>query len=320
MITARIIKDWEWPDLMRQTPGQLGQWDDVQFTTDPVQECDFAIVLNNRMPADTRLNCPPAHVWAIMQEPYYKGFSDWIIEKHGAFAKVFSHHPATDHDARHHRSHPALPWHVNKTYDQLLAATRPAKTKNLSWVIGDAMHLPGHWQRAAFLDHIRGDPALDLDLYGRAIHYIEDKWDGLAPYRYSLAIENTRGPDYWTEKIADCFLAWTVPIYHGCTNLEDYFPPDSFIRIDISQPAAALAKIKRILADDHPEARIPALEEARQRVLNRHQLFPYVSGLIHAQPATGLAKQAVTIPAYRRSAKAFLNHKLYAARHRLGRL
>ena len=28
------------------------------------------------------------------------------------------------------------------------------------------------------------------------------------PYRYSLAVENFRGPYYWTEKLADCFLAW----------------------------------------------------------------------------------------------------------------
>ena len=60
---------------------------------------------------------------------------------------------------------------------------------------------------------------------------IEDKWAGLAPYKYSLAIENAVTPDYWSEKIADCFLTWTLPIYYGCLNLEDYFPKQSFIRI-----------------------------------------------------------------------------------------
>ena len=56
-------------------------------------------------------------------------------------------------------------------------------------------------------------------------------------------MENAVIPDYWTEKIADCFLAWTLPIYYGCPNLEDYFPEKSFIRIDIEKPEEAIDSI-----------------------------------------------------------------------------
>jgi hypothetical protein len=170
------------------------------------------------------------------------------------------------------------------------------------------------------LEHLRKDSALDLDLYGKKIRYIEDKWDGLAPYRYSLAAENTSGPDYWTEKIADCFLAWTVPLYWGCTNLEDYFPPGSFIRIDIGKPAESLAEIRRILAEDDWEHRLPALREARARVLNRYQLFPFVSGLIRSPHSVGGKKRPVIVPAYRRSVKAVVDHRLYRLKKRFGRL
>src|SRR5687768_17715451 len=52
-------------------------------------------------------------------------------------------------------------------------------------------------------------------------------------YRYSLAIENFSGPYYWTEKVIDCYLSWTMPLYFGCTNLADYFPAESFVQIDI---------------------------------------------------------------------------------------
>jgi len=320
MILVRIVKDWDWPDLMRQTPSQKGIWGDIQFTVQSVQECDYVIVLNNRMKIDTPVACLPEHIWAIMQEPYYKGFTDWMVEKHESFAKVFTHHRAAYDDDRHIPSHPALPWHVNRTYDQLMSAAIPEKSRNLSWIVGDALDLPGHLQRWLFLEQIKKDPSLDLDLYGKKIHFIEDKWDGLAPYRYSLAVENTSGPDYWTEKIADCFLTRTVPLYHGCTNLEDYFPQGSFIRIDIGKPAESLAEIKRILTEDDWEHRIPALKEARELVLNRYQLFPYVSDLIHSDHSTGGEKRPITIPAYRRSAKAVLNHRLYRLKKRFGRL
>jgi hypothetical protein len=79
-----------------------------------------------------------------------------------------------------------------------------------------------------------------VDLFGRAARPIDDKWDGLAPYHFSLAIENTVATDYWTEKVADCFLSWTCPIYNGAPNLADFFPRDSFIQIDIARPREAL--------------------------------------------------------------------------------
>lgn len=41
--------------------------------------------------------------------------------------------------------------------------------------------------------------------------------------QYSLAIENCASRFYFTEKLLDCFLTNTVPIYWGCRNLGDSF-------------------------------------------------------------------------------------------------
>jgi len=159
-----------------------------------------------------------------------------MMEGHDQYAHVFTHHPGKKTlGGKYIRSHPAVPWHVNKSYDELKKLTMPDKQKSISWITSNLTAFPGHIPRMNFLDFLRSS-AFPIDLYGKGINYIEDKWDGLALYRYSLAIENSSGLDYWTEKIADCFLSWTVPIYYGCTNLEDYFPAGSFIRIE-HQPA-----------------------------------------------------------------------------------
>lgn len=209
MTLVRIVKDWDWPDLTRQTPGQKGIWNGIQFTLDNVEECDFLVMLNNRMKIATRVTCPPENIWALMQEPYEEGFSDWMVEKHEFFSRVLTHHiPAND--PKYTASHPAIPWHVNRTFDQLTSCQRPEKTKNLSWIVGDAMDLPGHIKRWSFLEFIK-KMKLPIDVFGKKIRYIEDKWDALAPYKYSLAIENNSGPNCWTEKLADCFLTWTIP-------------------------------------------------------------------------------------------------------------
>ncbi|MCK9273521.1 MAG: glycosyltransferase family 10 [Syntrophales bacterium] len=314
MLTVRIVKDWDWPDLMRQTSREEGIWQQIYFTEKPY-ECDYVIVLNNRMKVPTKVSCPPANIWALMQEPYHKGFTDWMIENHAVFSKVFTHYRYKYNDSRYIPSQPALPWQVNKTYDELKVSSIPEKSKPLSWIVGDAMDLPGHKKRRLFLEYIRNNRFSDIDLYGKKINFIEDKWNGLAPYNYSLAVENTSGPDYWTEKLADCFLAWTIPFYYGCTNLEHYFPKDSFIRIDIEKPEESLALIQHVLKEDIWERRIPALKKARQLVLEHYQFFPYMAGLISREKAADPERKHVIIPAYRRSLKAAVNYLIYKLYH-----
>lgn len=308
-----IAKDWDWPDLLRQTPGGTGIWDGVRYTTDGVEECDLLVVLNNRMKYAVRTRCPKGRVWALMQEPYVRGVTDWMTEGHEAFDRVYTNYPPSA-DAKYITSQPALPWHVNRTFDELTTCTMPKKIRSLSWIVGNIHDLPGHMKRGVFLRAVQADKTLDIDLYGRAVHFIEDKWDGLAPYRYSIAAENTSWPDYWTEKIADCFLTWTVPFYYGCANLEEYFPADSFIRIDIEKPDEAIEIIKRTLREDDFGRRLPALEEARHRVLYEYQIFPTLARLLKAEPLTDQVKIERTVLAYQRSTMTRLRRLVYKTR------
>lgn len=305
MALVRIAKDWDWPDILRQTPGGAGVWGAVRFTLEEVAECDLLLVLNNRLRHDVRTRCPEHMVWALMQEPYHRGFTDWMVERQEAFHRVFSHHVPPG-GAHYVIAQPATPWHVNRTFDQLTTMAVPEKVHSLSWVVGRCTSLPGHRQRLAFLKIImeRGD--IPISLFGRAVQPIDDKWDGLAPFHFSLAVENTVTNDYWTEKLADCFLSWTVPLYHGCPNLLKYFPADSYIPIDIGKPGEALAIIDRVVAGGVHEwrRRLPALEEARRRVLYEYQLFPFIAGQLGADGAGTGDYVSVTVPRYRRSLKA----------------
>ena len=42
-------------------------------------------------------------------------------------------------------------------------------------------------------------------------------------------MENTETPFYYSEKILDCFLSGTIPIYYGCPNIEKFFNTDGII-------------------------------------------------------------------------------------------
>ena len=310
MILVRIIKNWDWPDLMRQTPDYRGFWNDIQFTVDPVEECDYVVMLNNDMKCETIVKCPSENIWALMQEPYVKGHSDWMVEGHKLFSRVYTHHVPSN-DPKYTVSQPALPWHDNKSFDQLSKMDIPEKSKTISWIVGNALSIPGHFKRLSFLKFIQDKAPIEIDLFGRAVRVIEDKWDGLAPYKYSLAIENSCSPDYWTEKLADCFLAWTIPFYYGCTNLEEYFPEESFIRIDIDKPEVAMDRIKSAIKNNEWEKKLPALKTAREKVLNQYQLFPHLAKEILSHHSKSESKIVNLIPPYKKSIKTHLNRRLF---------
>jgi hypothetical protein len=319
MTLVRIVKDWDWPDLLRQTPEQKGIWNNIQFTLEPVEECDYLVFLNNRMEEETICQCPKNNIWAIMQEPYYRGLTDWVVEGHEWFARIFTHCPPAA-DKKYVPSSPAIPWQVDKTFDQLANEKVPAKSKMVSWISGKGFDLPGHLLRNSFLRCIQHSN-LEIDLFGRAVqYYIEDKWDGLAPYYYSIAIENNSGPHMWTEKLADCFLSWTIPFYFGCTNLEKYFPRGSFIQLDLNDFETSLEIIREAASIQNWESRFSALEQARNLVLYNYQLFPFIAEQINFTPANSDQKMPLIIPPYRRSLRSRVLKFQYIVKKKLNLL
>ncbi|MBT9168801.1 MAG: Alpha-(1,3)-fucosyltransferase FucT [Syntrophomonadaceae bacterium] len=59
---------------------------------------------------------------------------------------------------------------------------------------------------------------------------VQNKWDVLPQYRFSLCYENIYDePGYVTEKIFDCMRAGCVPIYWGAPNITDYVDAEAFI-------------------------------------------------------------------------------------------
>jgi hypothetical protein len=301
-VTVRVVQDYEGPDLIRQTPGQTGVWEGIRYTLEPIGECDYLIVLRSQMRNPISVTCPKENVWAIVQDPYIPGFNDWLVEGYEHFSRVYTQSIPRNKE-KFAISQPALPWYVNRSYDQLVDLAIPPKPKILSCIAGNQSDIPGHFKRKAFLNILTRQKGIDIDLFGHAGVYLADKADGLLPYQYSLAIENSSIPDYWTEKIADCFLCWTVPIYYGSTNLEKYFPPESFIRIDIEKPQEAFTKIRSLITNDVWEKRLPALKAARQLVLDRYQFFPYFSMMIGKESKDNKNKVKIEIPVYVRSLK-----------------
>ena len=69
----------------------------------------------------------------------------------------------------------------------------------------------------------------NIDIYGNGYNPIKNKIEGLKDYCFSIVIENTKEDYYFTEKLIDCFVTGTIPIYWGCPSISDFFDINGII-------------------------------------------------------------------------------------------
>ena len=86
----------------------------------------------------------------------------------------------------------------------------------------------------------------------------EDKRKYLNDFRYSVVVENSKQNHYFTEKLIDCLLVGTVPIYWGCDSLFDFGFDERGI-ITFNDPSE-LESVLPTLSETDYEERLPWVE------------------------------------------------------------
>lgn len=260
--------------LLRQTQDEKGKWGDYQFVLNKdIPECDYWVVYDI-LPKTETCRCNPKNLIFITGEPpHIGGYS-------GPFLKQFNH-IITCHDditgSNVYRRQQALPWFINKGYIELSQMEPVEKTKTLSLITSKRDDM--RYRFALVAKKHFGD---EIDLFGNGIKPVADKWDALAPYKYSVIMENGRYDDYFTEKLSDCFLAFTYPFYHGCQNLQYYFPIPSMTMIDIGDFENSFRRIEDVIKQGRYETRQRYLTKSRDLILNRYNLFPMLVNYIES--------------------------------------
>lgn len=171
------------------------------------------------------------------------------------------------------------------TYNNMKSRTPPQKTKTISTVCSDKKQKHTlHFRRRTFTQELK-KRIPEMEVFGHGVRQTNQKADALDNYRYHLAVENDICPHYWTEKLADAFLGFWLSFYCGAPNAADYFPPESFIPVDIGDISGAEKTIKRAINNNEYEKRLPHILEARRRVLDEHNLYPMLVREIPKLPA-----------------------------------
>lgn len=201
-----------------------------------------------------------------------------------------------------------LPWYVGvvfnndgtvkftKTYDDIATAV-PKKTKLISVVSSNKAFSRGHVDRLRFIRRLRDRYGDSIDIYGRGYRDFADKWDVLAPYKYHIVIENSSSDYYFTEKLFDCYLAGTYPIYYGCQNISDYYPKDGMTRIDIRNFDSAAATIDNIMNGHKYETHQKELANCKELSLGHYNMFNEIADICDKIEGNDTKEDVVLYPA-----------------------
>jgi hypothetical protein len=106
--------------------------------------------------------------------------------------------------------------------------SHPPKSKLVSF-IGNVVHpqTGAYALRTEVAKYLLDRP--DVDCYGKGIREVPSKLAALAEYRFSVAMENAARDYYFSEKLVDCLLLETVPIYYGCPQIGEMLDPQGIL-------------------------------------------------------------------------------------------
>ncbi|MEZ5844930.1 MAG: glycosyltransferase family 10 [Hyphomicrobiaceae bacterium] len=286
-VVVRGLPDADHPSLVRQLPADrtIGA---CRFLTDPAARGFDWLVVYDDLPRSKQLggslgyamplDCPRAHTLLVTSEPS-------SVNVYGrAFISQFGHvlssqEPWAIPHPRHIHEQCGLVWFygIGRSHAMTLAELAAMEPPDKPYVIATVCSSKQqqhtlHNVRYAFTQALK-TRIPELEIFGHGVRAMDDKAEAVAPYKYHVAIENHIAPHHFTEKLTDPFLGYALPFYAGAPNATDYFPPESFVAIDMFDVESAARAIRKAIDDGLYEQRLPAIRAARRLVLERYGYF-----------------------------------------------
>jgi hypothetical protein len=201
-------------------------WDRSNEYTDN----DIVIYTDNSM-YSSRNNNQKDIAWLIEPKELQENNYNYIVNNYSKFYKIFTH----DYELLNLPNAILIPYGgcwIKKDdffiYD---------KIKNTSIICSNKNFLSGHRLRHECINKFKDK----IDIYGNGYNAIESKLEALKDYRFQIVIENSKKDFWFTEKLIDCFVTGTIPIYYGCDSIGDFFDKNGIISF------ASLEELNNIL-------------------------------------------------------------------------
>lgn len=228
---------------------------------------DRVTVDDNTIYTDLCINEAPDNstVWLIEPRELISGIYSYVEANANKFKKIWTH------DASVFEKYPnahfvPLGGCWIKEEDRKIYK----KTKMFSIITSSKKYLPGHKMRHEIIEA----GGSRIDTFGNGYKYIPYKLEGLREYRYHFVIENVKKDFWFTEKLIDCFMTGSIPIYWGCPSIHKYFNTDGFI---LFNDLIELKQKLKLCTAEYYESKLPVIKEnfekAKQFILAEDWIY-----------------------------------------------
>jgi hypothetical protein len=201
-----------------------------------LQHLDFSLFIETAPKSQADIS--PINVISFQEPNEYFGLHDWTIQNKELFQIILTW---DDKVLRNTKGQSIFQpfghtWFKPEQYKIYPDQSRVKEFK-VSHLCGKLLKSYGHQMRHEILARASEFevPLNFYDVYGDR-NDIEDARKGkeavFGNSQYGIAIENFSHRGYFTEKILDCFLLKTVPIYWGCSNIGEFFNTNGIIQFD----------------------------------------------------------------------------------------
>lgn len=304
MIRIKVTTNFANEPFKRQTPNMSGIWGNCEFYINKdIEECDYWFVYRD-LNKQEKVKCSLDKTYFITGEPEsIKIFDKDFLNQ---FANIITSQKNIIHEKKI-LSQEGLPWLIGRKnrldernrsfmiYDDFKNKREYKKDKIISVITSNKYNTDGHKKRYDFVMKLKEAFGDNIDVFGRGINEIEDKWDAIASYKYHIVIENSIYDDYWTEKLADTFLAGAYPFYYGCSNISKYFDDSCYTKIDINKFDESLKIIEKIIKDETYEKSIESIREAKDLILDKYNFFAMVNQIVSIEKKEENDVQDITL-------------------------
>lgn len=259
----------------------LGKWE-IELNNPNLDFADAWCVLENLDSNDNKcqVNLQNTHFFAAetAQNLGHIEESNSMKSFLGQFANVYTYHQYVGPAAK--SQPPFLPWMINSNHgvsifdnhkrdvDFFHNLNHVTKSKLISVICSETELTPAHKMRLRFVKQLHKHFGSDIDWFGNGVNSVAEKWEALAPYKYTIALENQSRHNVITEKLGDSFLALSYPIYWGAPNAHQIFNPSGFTQVNIEDFQGSINTIEKILTSDTYIEKLPLLIENKNRVIH----------------------------------------------------
>jgi hypothetical protein len=198
-------------------------------------------------PTFEELNINSINIYAHDEPNEYFGHHDWILKNNDSFSLILTWNNRILNKCSNSRLLIYGESWVDHNGEEVIYNNNTKKFE-ISFIRGKKLQSGGHLLRHQIFDR-QDEITIPYRFYAETKidtpkDVINSKIMAHQEAMFSLIVENTNHHNYFTEKISDCMIMKTIPVYWGCSNIENYYNIEGIIKIESDDDA--IEKINKL--------------------------------------------------------------------------